>query len=79
MHGYSRSFLSPSAHSLILSNPFSNDPRRISPSSLPSRRFEAERMALVKPACFLPFEDLRPGALATLEADRENPTMREGK
>ncbi|XP_077268610.1 uncharacterized protein LOC143900779 isoform X2 [Temnothorax americanus] len=32
-------------------------------------------MALVK-SCFLPFEDLRPGALATLEADRENSTMR---
>lgn len=69
-------FSHPLPHSPILSNlfnPLSNNPRRIPPSSLPSRRFEAERMALVKP-CFLPFEDLRPGALATLEA-RENPTM----
>lgn len=66
-------FTHPLPHSPILSNPLSNDPRRIPPSSLLSRRFEAERMALVKP-CFLPFEDLRPGALATLEA-RENPTM----
>lgn len=41
----------------------------------PQSRFEAERMALVKP-CFLPFEDLRPGALATLDANRENPTVR---
>ncbi|KYN17357.1 hypothetical protein ALC57_10333 [Trachymyrmex cornetzi] len=43
----SRSFLLPSTYSPVLTNPFSNDLRQISPSSLPSRRFEAERMALV--------------------------------